>query len=234
VVCIPSGITEVEKRAVRDSAEHAGAKRVYLISEPMASAIGIGLNVEEPVGNMVVDIGGGTTEIAVIALAGIVVNESIRIGGDELDNAIIQYFKRNHNLLIGQRTAERIKCEIGSAVELDPELELSVKGRDLVSGIPKIRTISSEDVREALREPVSQIAAAVLRCLERTPPELGADILERGIMLTGGGALLKGLDVLIRNRVELPVYVAEDPLTAVARGTGKVLEDLDRYERVLL
>ena len=234
VVCIPSGITEVEKRAVRDSAEHAGAKRVYLISEPMAAAIGIGLNVEEPVGNMVVDIGGGTTEIAVIALAGIVVNESIRIGGDELDNAIIQYFKRNHNLLIGQRTAERIKCEIGSAVELDPELELSVKGRDLVSGIPKIRTISSEDVREALREPVSQIAAAVLRCLERTPPELGADILERGIMLTGGGALLKGLDVLIRNRVELPVYVAEDPLTAVARGTGKVLEDLDRYERVLL
>jgi len=234
VVCIPSGITEVEKRAVRDSAEHAGAKRVYLISEPMAAAIGIGLNVEEPVGNMVVDIGGGTTEIAVIALAGIVVNESIRIGGDELDNAIIQYFKRNHNLLIGQRTAERIKCEIGSAVELDPELELSVKGRDLVSGIPKIRTISSEDVREALREPVSQIAAAVLRCLERTPPELGADILERGIMLTGGGALLKGLDVLIRNRVELPVYVAEDPLTAVARGTGKVLEDIDRYERVLL
>ncbi|WP_054685918.1 rod shape-determining protein, partial [Rhodothermus marinus] len=154
VVCIPSGITEVEKRAVRDSAEHAGAKRVYLISEPMAAAIGIGLNVEEPVGNMVVDIGGGTTEIAVIALAGIVVNESIRIGGDELDNAIIQYFKRNHNLLIGQRTAERIKCEIGSAVELDPELELSVKGRDLVSGIPKVRTISSEDVREALREPV--------------------------------------------------------------------------------
>ena len=200
----------------------------------MAAAIGIGLNVEEPVGNMVLDIGAGTTEIAVIALAGIVVNESIRIGGDELDNAIIQYFKRNHNLLIGQRTAERIKCEIGSAVELDPELELSVKGRDLVSGIPKVRTISSEDVREALREPVSQIAAAVLRCLERTPPELGADILERGIMLTGGGALLKGLDALIRNRVELPVYVAEDPLTAVARGTGKVLEDLERYERVLL
>ena len=233
VVCIPSGITEVEKRAVRDSAEHAGAKQVFLITEPMAAAIGIGLNVEEPVGNMIVDIGGGTTEIAVIALSGIVIDESIRVGGDELDNAIVQYFKRNHNLLIGHRTAERIKCEVGSAVELDPELELSVKGRDLVSGIPKVRTITSEDVREALRDSLSQISAAVIRCLERTPPELGSDILERGIMLTGGGAMLKGLDALIRNRVELPVYVAEDPLTAVVRGTGKVLEHLDHYERVL-
>ncbi len=233
VVCIPSGITEVEKRAVRDSAEHAGAKQVFLITEPMAAAIGIGLNVEEPVGNMIVDIGGGTTEIAVIALSGIVIDESIRVGGDELDNAIVQYFKRNHNLLIGHRTAERIKCEVGSAIELDPELELSVKGRDLVSGIPKVRTITSEDVREALRDSLSQISAAVIRCLERTPPELGSDILERGIMLTGGGALLKGLDGLIRNRVELPVYVAEDPLTAVVRGTGKVLEHLDHYERVL-
>ena len=211
VICVPSGITEVEKRAVRDSAEHAGARQVYLIDEPMAAAVGIGLNVQEPVGNMIVDIGGGTTEIAVIALSGIVIDESIRIGGDELDRAIVQYFKRNHNILIGQRTAERIKCEVGSAVELDPELEVSVKGRDLVSGIPKIRTISSEDVREALREPVGQIAAAVIRCLERTPPELGSDILERGIMLTGGGAMLKGLDTLIRTRVELPVYVAEDP-----------------------
>ena len=233
VVCVPSGITEVEKRAVRDSAEHAGARQVYLIDEPMAAAIGIGLNVQEPVGNMIVDIGGGTTEIAVIALSGIVINESIRVGGDELDNAIVQYFKRNHNLLIGQRTAERIKCEIGSAIELDPELELSVKGRDLVSGIPKVRTISSEDVREALRDAVSQISAAVLRCLERTPPELGSDILERGIMLTGGGAMLKGLDTMIRNRVELPVYIAEDPLTAVVRGTGKVLEDIDGHETVL-
>ncbi len=233
VVCVPSGITEVEKRAVRDSAEHAGARQVYLIDEPMAAAIGIGLNVQEPVGNMIVDIGGGTTEIAVIALSGIVINESIRVGGDELDNAIVQYFKRNHNLLIGQRTAERIKCEIGSAIELDPELELSVKGRDLVSGIPKVRTISSEDVREALRDSVSQISAAVLRCLERTPPELGSDILERGIMLTGGGAMLKGLDTMIRNRVELPVYIAEDPLTAVVRGTGKVLEDIDGHETVL-
>ncbi len=233
VVCVPSGITEVEKRAVRDSAEHAGARQVYLIDEPMAAAIGIGLNVKEPVGNMIVDIGGGTTEIAVIALSGIVINESIRVGGDELDYAIVQYFKRNHNLLIGHRTAERIKREIGSAIELDPELELSVKGRDLVSGIPKVRTISSEDVREALRDAVSQISAAVLRCLERTPPELGSDILERGIMLTGGGAMLKGLDTLIRNRVELPVYIAEDPLTAVVRGTGKVLEDIDEHETVL-
>jgi len=233
VVCVPSGITEVEKRAVRDSAEHAGAKRVHLIEEPMAAAVGIGLNIDEAVGNMIVDIGGGTTEIAVIALSGIVIDESIRIGGDELDTSIVQYFKRNHNLLIGQRTAERIKCEIGSAVDLDPELELSVKGRDLVSGIPKLRTISSEDVREALRDSLDQITAAVLRCLEQTPPELGADVLERGIMLTGGGAMLRGLDDMIRNRVELPVYVAEDPLTAVVRGTGKVLEDLEEFERVL-
>ncbi|GAB5521844.1 MAG: rod shape-determining protein [Rhodothermales bacterium] len=233
VVCVPSGITEVEKRAVRDSAEKAGAKQVYLIDEPMAAAIGIGLNVEEPVGNMIVDIGGGTTEIAVIALSGIVIDESIRVGGDEMDSAIVQYFKRNHNLLIGQRTAERIKCEVGSAMKLDPEMEVSVKGRDLVSGIPKVRTISSEDVREALQDAISQISTAVIRCLERTPPELGADILERGIMLTGGGGLLKELDTLVRGRVELPVYVAEDPLTAVVRGTGTVLEDIDKYLKVL-
>jgi rod shape-determining protein MreB len=233
VVCVPSGITEVEKRAVRDSAEHAGAKRVYLVDEPMAAAVGIGLDVEGPVGNMVVDVGGGTTEIAVIALSGIVIDESLRVGGDELDSGIVQYFKRNHNLLIGERTAERIKREVGSAMDLDPELEVSVKGRDLVSGIPKVRTISSGDVREALQDSVGQITTGVLRCLEQTPPELGSDILERGIMLTGGGALLKGLDQLIRNRVELPVYVAEDPLTAVVRGTGKVIEQLDDYKAVL-
>jgi rod shape-determining protein MreB len=233
VVCVPSGITEVEKRAVRDSAEHAGAKRVHLIPEPMAAAIGIGLDISEAVGNMVVDIGGGTTEIAVIALSGIVIDESIRIGGTELDNAIVQYFKRNHNLLIGSRTAERIKCEIGSAIELDPELELSVKGRDLVSGIPKLRSVSSVNVREALRDNLDQIGAAVLRCLERTPPELGADVLERGIMMTGGGAMLDGIDSMLRDRVELPVYVAEDPLTAVVRGTGEVLENLEKYKRVL-
>jgi rod shape-determining protein MreB len=232
VICVPSGITEVEKRAVRDSAEHAGAKQVYLVEEPMAAAIGIGLDVMEPVGNMVVDIGGGTTEIAVIALSGIVVDESIRIGGDELDAAIVQAFRKNHNLLIGERTAELIKKEIGSAVELDPELELSVRGRDLVTGIPRVRTVSSEDVREALTYAVSQIVAAVMRALERTPPELGGDVLERGIMLTGGGALLKGLDELLRSRVELPVYVADDPLTAVARGTGKILENLEHYSKV--
>ena len=233
VVCVPSGITEVEKRAVRDSAEHAGAKQVHLIQEPMAAAVGIGLDVDEAVGNMIVDIGGGTTEIAVIALSGIVIDEAIRVGGDELDTAIVQYFKRNHNLLIGHRTAERIKCEIGSALELDPEMELAVKGRDLVSGIPKLRTISSVDVREALRDGLDQVNAAVLRCLERTPPELGGDVLERGIMLTGGGAMLQGIDAMIRDRVELPVYVAEDPLTAVVRGTGKVLENLEQFERVL-
>jgi rod shape-determining protein MreB len=233
VVCVPSGITGVEERAVRESAERAGAKQVFLIKEPMAAAIGIGMKVDEPVGNMVVDIGGGTTEIAVIALSGIVIDESIRVAGDELDTTILQYFKRHHNLLIGHRTAERIKCEVGSAVVLDPELEISVKGRDLVSGIPKIRLISSEDVREALQEPIGQIATAVLHCLERTPPELGADILERGIMLTGGGALLKGMDALIRDRAEIPVYVAEDPLTAVVRGTGIVLEHLEQYQKVL-
>lgn len=233
VVCVPSGITEVEKRAVRDSAEHAGAKKVSLVSEPMAAAIGIGLDISEAVGNMVVDIGGGTTEIAVIALSGIVIDESLRVGGSELDNAIMQYFKRNHNLLIGSRTAERIKCEIGSAIELDTELELSVKGRDLVSGIPKLRTISSVNVREALTDNLDQISAALLRALERTPPELGADVLERGIMMTGGGAMLEGIDKMLRDRVELPVYVAEDPLTAVVRGTGEVLENLEDYKRVL-
>ena len=233
VICIPSGITEVEKRAVRDSAEHAGARRVHLIAEPMAAAIGIGLNVDEPVGNMIVDIGGGTTEIAVIALAGIVVDEAIRIGGDELDDAILRYFKRYHNLLIGRRTAERIKMEIGSALKLTPEQEISVKGRDLVSGIPRVRSITSEDVREALASGVGQIAAAVQRGLEQTPPELGADILERGIMLTGGGALLQGLDEVLRDRVEIPVYVADDPLTAVVRGTGKVLETVEAYRSVL-
>ena len=233
VICVPSGITEVERRAVKDAAVSAGAREVRLIDEPMAAAIGIGLNVMEPVGNMIVDIGGGTTEIAVIALNGIVVDESIRIGGNELDEAVMQYFKKHHNLLIGNRTAERIKCEIGSATKLDPELELTVKGRDLVTGVPKSRVVSSEDVREALRPAVNQIAGAVVRALERTPPELGGDVLDRGIMLTGGGALLKGLDEYLRERTELPVFVAEDPLTAVVRGTGLVLENMDSYFQVL-
>ena len=233
VICVPSGITEVERRAVKDAAQNAGAKDVRLIDEPMAAAIGIGLHVQQPVGNMIVDIGGGTTEIAVIALNGIVIDESIRVGGNELDEVVVQYFKKHHNLLIGQRTAERIKCEIGSATKLDPELELSVKGRDLVTGVPKTRVVTSEDVREALRAPVNQIAAAVVRALEGTPPELGGDVLERGIMLTGGGALLKGLDEYLRERTELPVFVADDPLTAVVRGTGQVLEDPDAYAAVL-
>lgn len=234
VVCVPSGITEVEKRAVRDSCEHAGAKEVHLIAEPMAGAIGIGLNVHDPVGNMIVDIGGGTTEIAVIALSGIVSDESIRIAGDEMTTAIVQYFRRSHNILIGDRTAEKIKIEVGSATPLEEEIEIEVKGRDLVSGIPKSINVSSIDIREALSEAVSEIVDAVLSLLERTPPELAADIFDRGIMLSGGGGMLKGLDERLKRETSLPVHVAEDPLTAVVRGTGKVLENLTEYSSVLI
>lgn len=234
VVCVPSGITEVEKRAVRDSCEHAGAKEVHLIAEPMAGAIGIGLNVHEPVGNMIVDIGGGTTEIAVIALSGIVSDKSIRIAGDEMTTAIVQYFRRSHNILIGDRTAEMIKIQVGSAVPLEEEIEIEVKGRDLVSGIPKMINVSSIDIREALSESVSEIVDAVLSLLELTPPELAADIFDRGIMLSGGGGLLKGLDERLRRETSLPVHVADDPLTAVVRGTGKVLENLSEYSSVLI
>lgn len=234
VVCVPSGITEVEKRAVRDSCEHASAKEVHLVAEPMAAAIGIGINVHEPVGNMVVDIGGGTSEIAVIALSGIVVDKSVRIAGDELTDDIVQYFKRHHNILIGERTAESIKCELGSAIPLEEELDVEVRGRDLLTGIPKMIQISSVEIREAIADSVNQIVDAVLSLLEQTPPELSADILERGIMLSGGGALLKGLDERIRQVTSLPVHIADDPLTAVVRGTGRILENLNEYSSVLI
>ena len=234
VVCVPSGITEVEKRAVRDTAEHAGAKEVHLISEPMAAAIGIGLDVTAPYGNMVVDIGGGTTEIAVIALSGITNGVSIRIAGDELTDSIIRFFRNNQNMLIGETTAENIKCKAGSVMPLEEEIIIEVKGRDLDAGVPKLTEVSSIEIREALNAPVQQMVEAVKVALEKTAPELSADILERGIFLTGGGALLQGLDERIRVETGVPVHIAEDPLTAVARGTGKVLEDLNLYRKVML
>ena len=227
---IPSGITEVEKRAVTESATLAGAKKVYLIEEPMAAAIGAGLPVHEAQGCMIVDIGGGTTEVAVIALGGIVFSKSVRIAGDEMDQAIIQHLKRTYNMMVGERTAEEIKIAIGSAFELQEELELQVKGRDQVLGLPKILTITSEEIREALREPVSAIVDAVRVTLERTPPELSADIVDRGVVLAGGGALLRGLDQLLSRETGLHVTVCEDPLTAVALGTGKYLETLKGYK----
>ena len=234
VVSVPSGITEVEKRAVRDSAEHAGAKEVHLLAEPMAAAIGVNLDVDAPVGNMIVDIGGGTTEIAVIALSGIVNEESRRVAGDEMDNAIIQFFKRNHNILIGERTAEAIKCEVGSAMPLKEEITIQVKGRDLVNGVPKTTEVSSVEIREALNEPIAQIVEAVKLTLERTPPELSADILDKGIVMTGGGAQLRNLDERIRQETNLPVNVIDNPLQCVCMGTAKIVENLDHYRKVLL
>ncbi|MBI1931453.1 MAG: rod shape-determining protein [Ignavibacteriales bacterium] len=234
VIAVPSGVTEVEKRAVRDSAEHAGAKEVHLIAEPMAAAIGVGIDVGAPVGNMILDIGGGTTEIAVIALDGIVNEESLRIAGDEMNNAIIQFFKKNYNLLIGERTGEKIKCEVGSAVPLKEEITIQVKGRDLVGGIPKTVEVSSVEIRDALNENITQIVEGVKQSLERTPPELSADILDRGLIITGGGALLKGLDERIRMETNLPVHVADNPLLAVVNGAGKVIENMNKYSKVFI
>jgi len=230
VIAIPSGITEVEKRAVKESAERAGAREVFLIEEPVAAAIGVGLPIQEPVGNMIIDIGGGTTEIAVISLAGIVFSKSIRIGGDEMDEAIIEYLKKTYNLMIGERTAEDIKINIGSAYPLETEMTLEVKGRDLVAGLPKTVTVSSEEIREALQEPLRAILESTKIALERTPPELAADLIDHGIVLAGGGALLRGMDKIISEETGLPVHIAEDPLTAVANGTGKVLNEI-RYLR---
>ncbi len=234
VVAVPTGITEVEKRAVRDSAEHAGAKEVHLIAEPMAAAIGIGLDVDAPVGNMIIDIGGGTSEIAVISLNGIVAEQSIRTAGDEMNESIIQFFKKNYNILIGELTGELIKCEVGSAVPLEQEITIEVKGRDLVTGMPKMAEVSSTEIREALADPINLLIESVRSLLERTPPELARDIFDRGIMLSGGGALLKGLADRLRMETNLPVHVADDPLTAVVRGVGKVLEDLEKYSGVLI
>ncbi len=234
LISVPSGITEVEKRAVRDSAENAGAREVYLIHEPMAAAIGVGLPVDQPSGVMIIDIGGGTSEIAVIALYGIVNNKSIRIAGDEINEAVVMYLKKNYNLLIGELTAEEIKIKIGSAFPLEREESMEIKGRDLVAGVPKNMKISSAQVREALTEPVEAIVEAVRLSLEQTPPELASDILDRGIVLTGGGALLLGLAKRIRHETNLPVYVADDPMTCVARGTGMVLENMSSFSKVLI
>jgi rod shape-determining protein MreB and related proteins len=232
IVCVPFGITEVERRAVRESAECAGAREVYLIDEPMAAAIGAGLPITEPSGNLIVDIGGGTTEVAVISLAGIVYSKSIRVAGDKMDEAIIQYLKRKYNLLIGERTAEQIKINIGSAYPNGEIKSMEIKGRDLVAGVPRVMEINSEEVREAIVEPVFAIVEAVKSALERTPPELAADIVDKGIVLAGGGALLSQIDVLLREETGLPVTIAEDPMTAVVFGTGAALDQLDTLKGV--
>lgn len=235
VICIPSGITEVEKRAVKDSAEHAGAKEVFLIHEPMAAAIGIGINVEEPIGHMVVDIGGGTSEIAVIALSGIVCDQSIRVAGDDFNNDILDYMRRQHNLQIGERTAERIKIEVGAAIPdlPEPPQDIQVRGKDMMTGIPKTISISYKEVAHALNKSISKIEDAILKALELTPPELSADIFDKGIHLTGGGALLRGLDQRISDKTKLPVHVAKDPLRAVVRGTGIALKNINRFKFIL-
>lgn len=234
VIAIPSGITEVEKRAVRESAERAGAGSIYLIEEPKAAAIGVGLPINEPIGNMIIDIGGGTTEIAVISLGGMVFSRSIRIGGDEMDQTITEYLKKTYNLMIGERTAEDIKIKIGSGYPLEEELSMEIRGRDLVAGLPKAIKITSEEIRDALQDPIRAILESVKIVLERTPPELAADLIEHGIMMAGGGSLLRGLDRLISEETGLPVHVADDPLIAVAMGTGKVLDETSYFKRLTI
>jgi rod shape-determining protein MreB len=234
IVCIPFGITEVEKRAVREAAERAGARDVFLVEEPMAAAIGAGLPITEPSGNLIVDIGGGTTEVAVISLGGIVYSQSVRVGGDKLDEAIVQHMKRKYNLLIGERTAEMIKCTIGNAYPSEETTTMDVKGRDLVAGLPKTLEINSDEIRDAIQEPVNAIVQAVRDALERTPPELSADIVDKGIMLAGGGALLKNLDLLLREETGLPVVICDDPLSAVVIGSGKMLSEPELLSRIAL
>ena len=234
IVCVPSGITQVEKRAVRESAESAGAREVFLIEEPMAAAIGAGLPITEPTSNMVLDIGGGTTEVAVISLAGIVYSKSVRVGGDKMDEAILQHIKRKYNLLIGERSAEQIKTTIGNAFQSDKVERMQIKGRDLVSGIPKIIEIDSDETRESITEQIETIVETVKIALEQTPPELAADIVDRGIVLTGGGALLKSLDKLLREETGLPITITDDPLSTVVLGSGKALDNLDILREIMI
>jgi len=232
VVCVPSGVTGVERRAVEEATISAGARAAYLIEEPMAAAIGAGLPISEPTGSMIVDIGGGTTEVAVISLAGIVVSQSVRIGGDELDEAIISYMKKEFKLMIGSQTAEELKMDIGAAYPLDPEQETEIRGRDLVTGLPKTLVISSEEVREAMNEPLTAIIDAIKSTLDKTPPELAADIMDRGIMLAGGGSLLQGMPERVRDETQMPVNRAESPLTCVVVGSGRSLEEFDTLHRL--
>ena len=232
VIAVPSGITEVEKRAVKDSAKQAGADEVYLIEEPMAAAIGVGLPIQDASGNMIVDIGGGTTEVAVISLSGIVQSRSLRVGGDKLDESIIAYMKRKYNLMIGERTAEMVKIKIGSATVVDQETTMDVKGRDLVDGLPKTIEVSSKEIREAMAEPLASILSSIKEALERCPPELAADLVDRGIMLAGGGALLGGLDVWLTEQTGVPTHISEDPLVAVVEGTGRVLSEVSYIKKM--